>query len=193
MWAIERRSPPIAPAPPLPRRRRPWTTTLGPPGALAAGSNSGGLGRAGPHGRLLPAGRAADTRVRQRPVRESAACGDGVSVTGVREPARKLRACRLQAVQAKRRMARSRPTLLRWLREALSGNTLGDTVTGPPPLATDHAGCLAPAHPSMIWTVQIQPLSAEEDSMPQTEGSSDDEGTQQAPLELNTNVPQSAR
>jgi SAM-dependent methyltransferase len=45
----------------------------------------------------------------------------------------------------------------------------------------------------MIWTVQIQPLSAEEDSMPQTEGSSDDEGTQQAPLELNTNVPQSAR
>src|SRR6266536_2947948 len=54
-------------------------------------------------------------------------------------------------------------------------------------------GCLAPAHPSMIWTVQIQPLSAEEDSMPQTEGSSDDEGTQQAPLELNTNVPQSAR
>src|SRR6266540_7056116 len=40
----------------------------------------------------------------------------------------------------KRRMARSRPTLLRWLREALSGNTLGDTVTGPPPLATDHAG-----------------------------------------------------
>ncbi len=29
--------------------------------------------------------------------------------------------------------------------------------------------------------------------MPQTEGSSDDEGTQQAPLELNTNVPQSAR
>src|SRR6266581_6565126 len=45
----------------------------------------------------------------------------------------------------------------------------------------------------MIRAVSIRPLSAEEDSMTQTEGSSDDEGTPQAPLELNINVPQSAR
>jgi SAM-dependent methyltransferase len=44
----------------------------------------------------------------------------------------------------------------------------------------------------MIRAVPIRRFSVEEESMPETGGSSD-EGAQQAPLELNTNVAQSAR
>src|SRR6266498_278066 len=48
------------------------------------------------------------------------------------------------------------------------------------------------ARHSMIRALRIQRLSIKEDSMPET-GGSDDGGTRQAPVEINTNVAQSAR